>query len=468
MANKNILAVDVGTTAFKLGVFSADLKKLCEASRRYEANVYGGGKADIESGKWWQAFEECCREIRPYLDSVGVLSLSVTTPGLLPMGADGEALAPAILFFDGRSNEQARTIRQAIGEQRFLRETCNLPVSGGSSLCSILWIRQHSPDVWRRACKFGHTNTYMAKRLTGEWVIDPSTTSITGLYNTARHDLTWNQDVLCAAGIDENRLPRLIHSHEPAGTILPGVADQLGLPRDSIVLCGANDAVLAALSGGLTGPGDINIICGTCDIANVCLDKPLSSPNFNVRCHVVPGRWVTFFVLNTGGKALEWFYDTFCRDMPEARFYEEYLPGVLLEFLNTPGLEEREAGLPVYEPFLSGCRYTLERATAAFSNVTLETTREDLLVSLVRGNAAYLGGHLREVAGLIPIGARAGISGGGAKMRGAIEARRRWTGDFVYEYQDQSSLLGAAMLGRTYLAGGELPVRPRAPSDSVQ
>jgi sugar (pentulose or hexulose) kinase len=242
-----------------------------------------------------------------------------------------------------------------------------------------------------------------------------------------------------------------MNSHEAAGGILPEIADELGLPRDCVVLCGANDAVLAALSGGLTGPGDINIICGTCDIANVCLDTPIWSPNFNVRCHVVPGRWVTFFVLNTGGKAFEWFYNTFCRDMPEAHFYEEYLPDVLLEFLTSPDSARLEANLPVYEPFLSGCRYTLERMTAGFSNVTLETTRDDLLVGLVRGNAAYLGGHLEEVAQRIPLGRKVGISGGGAKMRGALESRRRWTGDFEYEYQDQSSLLGAAMLGRFYL-----------------
>ena len=31
---------------------------------------------------------------------------------------------------------------------RFLAETCNLPVSGGSSLASILWFRDNDPDVW--------------------------------------------------------------------------------------------------------------------------------------------------------------------------------------------------------------------------------------------------------------------------------------------------------------------------------
>jgi hypothetical protein len=37
-----------------------------------------------------------------------------------------------------------------------------------------------------------------------------------------------------------------------------------------------------------------------------------------------------------------------------------------------------------------------------------------------------------------------------------LEARRRWTGDFEYRFQDQSSLLGAAILGQISQSG-QLP-----------
>lgn len=444
----DILAVDVGTTAFKLGVFSPTLEKRCEAARRYDVHVYNRGKADIEPEKWWQALRECCAEVRPHLAGVGVVSFSVTTPGLSPMAADGSALGRAILFFDGRSHAQARWIRARVGEEKFLRETCNLPVSGGSSLCSMLWIREHQPEVWRAAARFGHTNTYLVKRCTGEWVIDPSTVSITGLYNTARNDLTWNQEVLAAAEIPAEKLPPLRHSHEPAGRILPEAAAELGLPEDCLVLCGGNDAVLAALSGGLAEPGDIHNICGTCEITYVCVDQPVASPNFNVRCHVLPNRWVTFFVLNTGGKALEWFHSVFCADMSEQAFFEDYVPSVLARFFARADLDQAEQDLPVYVPFLGGSRYSLEQLKASFSGVTLETTRDDLLVSLIRGNAFYHGEHLRELGRLIRLGRKVTTTGGGARIPGFTEVKKRWTGDFEYEYRDESSLVGAALLGR--------------------
>ena len=451
--DRDILAVDVGTTAFKMGVFSPALERRCEASRWYDINLYDQGKADVEPTKWWQALRECCEEIAEFLPSVGVVSFSVTTPGLVPMAEDGTALGPAILFFDGRSQEQARRIRQQVGEEKFLRETCNLPVSGGSSLCSILWLRENQPHVWDAAAKFGHCNTYMVKRFTGEWAIDPSTTSITGLYNTARHDLTWNRDVLAASEIPECKLPPLMQSYHKAGDILPKVAAELGLPEDCRVLCGGNDAVLAALSGGGTAPGDINNINGTCEITSVCLDRPTSSPNFNVRCHVIPNRWVTFFVLNTGGKALEWFHSVFCQDMTRTQFFEEYVPDVLAGFLSSENLDVLDASLPGYVPFLQGSRYSLEQLTASFSNLSLETTRDKMLLGLLKGNAAYQRQHLEEVARVIRLGDRVITSGGGAKIKHFLAAKRHWTGDLDYVYHDQSSLVGAAMLGQFYLAG---------------
>jgi len=130
----DILALDVGTSGLKAGVYGPDLAKRASAGRDYDINLYDRGKADIWPETWWSAIRDACAELRAHLHDVAVVSLSVTTPGLTPMAADGSALGPAILFLDGRSHEQAAAIRKAVGEDRFLIQACNLPVSGGSSL----------------------------------------------------------------------------------------------------------------------------------------------------------------------------------------------------------------------------------------------------------------------------------------------------------------------------------------------
>jgi sugar (pentulose or hexulose) kinase len=132
------------------------------------------------------------------------------------------------------------------------------------------------------------------------------------------------------------------------------------------------------------------------------------------------------------------------------QFYTDYIPMVLESFLHGDDPESQEAGLPEYVPFLQGCRYSLEQLTASFSGLTLETTREKILLGLIKGNAIYHREHLKEVAGLVKMSRTVMTTGGGAKIRGFLEAKKRWTGDLEFRYQDQSSLLGAAMLGQFY------------------
>ncbi len=449
----DILAIDVGTTALKIGVFDAELRQKAQTSRRYTINLYDRCKADIEPEKWWCAIEDSCQELRPHLSAVRVISLSVTTPGLVPMDEDGEALGPAILFLDGRSNIQAKEIRRRVGEETLLRETCNLPVSGGSSLCSILWIKENQADVWAATARFGHCKTYLVKKLTGAWAIDPSTTSITCMYNTAKDDLTWNEGILAAVGVPLAKLPPLLRSEQKVGNLRPAIAAKLGLSPEVAVLAGGNDAVLAAWSGGLSQPGDISNVHGTCDISSICIEQPVSSPAFNVRCHVIPHRWVIFYVLNTGGKALEWFHATFCQDMSEGDFFENYVPAVLEQFLGNKEADRIENDLPEYVPYLQGSRYSTEPLAASFSNLTLQTTREAMLLALIRGNLSYQAKHIQEVAKLVDLNHTVKTTGGEAKIRAFLKAKKRWMGDFDYEFHDQSSLLGAAMLGQRYLLG---------------
>ena len=93
--------------------------------------------------------------------------------------------------------------------------------------------------------------------------------------------------------------------------------------------------------------------------------------------------------------------------------------------------------------------------------MTLQTTRDDLLLSLVRGNLHYLGEHLAQVSQARAASDRTvGHLRRRARIDGMLEARRRWTGAFDYVYQDQSSLLGAAMLGQIHLTGQVLGRRP--------
>lgn len=120
--------------------------------------------------------------------------------------------------------------------------------------------------------------------------------------------------------------------------------------------------------------------------------------------------------------------------MTQDQFFDEYVPSVLDDFFDSKDSERLEAELPEYVPFLQGSRYSVEQLTTSFSNLTLETSREKMLLALIRGNAVYHGQHLKEMASLVELGRKVMTTGGGARIKGLSRAKKRWTGNFEYIY----------------------------------
>jgi len=153
-ATNMILAVDIGTTGMKMGLFRVageTLELVRQFSQEYDVNIYNDGLfGDIEQDKWKRAFVAGCKAMEEAVCDVDVISLSGTTPGLTAMDADGEALYPAILMLDQRSREQARLIIDRVGMKSLLETTANMPVAGGCSLASILWIKDNCPEIFNK------------------------------------------------------------------------------------------------------------------------------------------------------------------------------------------------------------------------------------------------------------------------------------------------------------------------------
>lgn len=449
--NGTILAVDIGTTGMKMGVFrvpaaceAEELSLVRQFSQEYEINVYNDGLfGDIEQDKWQRAFAAGCRAMEEAVSQVDVISLSGTTPGLTAMDEKGEALYPAILMLDQRSRRQAQFIIDTIGMKALLETTANMPVAGGCSLASILWLRDNYPDIFNKTHRFGHSNTYIAHWLTGVYAIDPSSASLTGLYNTVANDLTWNKDIATAFDISLDRLPDIIPAYASVGRISKSVASQLGFEKEPAVLIGGNDAVLAAYSVGIKNPGDVINVNGTCEITLVCLDRCLPSSNYNIRAHVLPDRWLTLHVMNAGGIALDWFKGLFCRELSDKEFYERFLPAAVEKQLDT------ESSV-TYVPYLMGSRYSLEPLKAQLLGLTRQTSREEILAAIVHGLCEYQKTHLDEIETSVPLENVIHVTGGAASSA-LIHAKSKWMRNCNYVYEEQSSMKGAAILALKYL-----------------
>jgi sugar (pentulose or hexulose) kinase len=346
-------------------------------------------------------------------------------------------------MLDQRSRQQAQRIIDVVGMNTLLAETANMPVAGGCSLASLLWIKDNLPEIYRKVNVFGHSNTFMGKWLTGAFAIDPSSASLTALYNTVQNDLTWNREIAGAFGVSLERLPQVLPAHGSPGRLRPELASELGLTREPPVVIGGNDAVLAAYSLGIETPGETVNVNGTCEITLVCLPKCYPSRNYNIRCHVVSGRWLTLYVMNALGVAYEWFRKMFCNELSPEAYYGDFMPKAIDRWL------DREFGA-TYVPFLMGSRYSQQPLRAEFLGMTQETSREEMLAALVRGLCLYQREHLKEIALEVPLKDEIRVTGG-ALNPSLIRAKAKWMRSCRYVFEEQSSMKGAALLGRKHL-----------------
>jgi len=399
-----ILAIDVGTQSLRACIIDTGLSVLERQQIPYSPQVESRDRVEIDAEILWKALIQACSELKEK-GRVKAIAFSTLCPSLLPMDAKGDPLHPIILHLDRRGYHQAQWALQRVGENEFLNVAGNLPVPGGISVTSLLWLRDHEPGIYyRKDVCFGHAVTFFLKRLTNRFVIDPSNASFTGLYDTVGYG-DWDDRLLQPLEIERQKLPEVIMSASIAGELADSGARLLGLPKKVPVVIGANDTTCAAVGAGLSEAGDIMNTSGTVEILVLCLGEPLISKNHLLRTHAYPRRWLAMRTVGAGGVSLEWFRMNFCKEMTKETFYEEYLKEVL---------SPKKVPEARFHPFLAGDRHRIRRKSGAFTRLTLNTTREDALLAVIYGIVSFQTKILSEWQKKAPLKNQIRHVGGGA------------------------------------------------------
>jgi xylulokinase len=434
-----ILSIDVGTTILKIGIFNDKLKCLASSKFSYDISTPDSYKVEIDPLEWWNGFNSAVRNIDFPLENISIISLSTNSPGLSILNENGDPMLPSILHLDRRSKKQANSIIKIIGEDTLLEYTGNLPMLGGSSACSILWIKENYPEIYAKTFKFGHTNTFIANKLTGNFGIDPSNTSLTNMYNTTTYG-NWNLDLIQALGIDGRKLPEILYSDQMIGKLKKEIALDLGFKAGIPVLMGGNDAICAVLGADVIKEGQMLDVVGTTELFNICTDKPIYSPKYNLRAHMIRNKWCTVFILNTAGKAIEWVFNNFYKDMKDDYFYNDYLPSLAVK---------KYKNLPKFVPYLCGDRYSINDRSASFSKIKLNMGRDDLLLAVLDSLAEITRNYLDSVGKQITLDKTINTSGGG--INALITFKKKFFPDFNFNVVEGSSLIGAAKLAKIFM-----------------
>jgi xylulokinase len=169
--------------------------------------------------------------------------------------------------------------------------------------------------------KFLFIAGYICYRLTGLTMTDVSLACRTLLYDVEKG--CWSQELLEAAGISESQLPTVVQPGTLLGGLLPGMAQELGLPEGVQVVIGTHDQIVNALGAGVAALGDAVDTSGTCECITPlfpAIPETLDFQRNNFACvPYLEGRgYVTYAYNISAGSVVRW-----CRDALAAHLKEE-------------------------------------------------------------------------------------------------------------------------------------------------
>lgn len=256
------IGVDLGTSAVKLLLMDSDGAVRKIVSREYPLFFPQSGWSEQNPLDWYeqtiaglhQLLEDCDRS------QVAGISFGGQMHGLVTLDAEDQVIRPAILWNDGRSAAQTDYLNQTIGRQQLSEYTANIAFAGFTAP-KILWMKENEPQNFARICKIMLPKDYLIYRLSGSFATDYSDASGMLLLDVKRR--CWSKQMLSICGITEQQLPKLHESYEVVGTLLPQLAEQLGLPNSVRIIAGAGDNAAAAIGTGTVGEGSCNLSLGT-------------------------------------------------------------------------------------------------------------------------------------------------------------------------------------------------------------
>ena len=218
------LGIDIGGTGCKCVAFRDNGEQVALSYREYPTKP---GEVNLDALALRESvffvISDCVRKLEDPKD-VTAITVSSFGESFVPVDKDGQPLTDIILYFANTESGAFTDLVNSIGAEKFMRITCVLP-DASYSLAKMLYSLKAAPrPVW----KFLFIASYICFCLSGESVADYSLACRSILFDVRK--LCWSDELTAACSIDPATLPTVLPTGSCAGTLLPEVASQLGLP----------------------------------------------------------------------------------------------------------------------------------------------------------------------------------------------------------------------------------------------
>ncbi|MCB5877264.1 xylulokinase [Blautia producta] len=400
--------IDLGTSSVKVMLLGADGTVVGTASAGYDIKKNTPWEAEQDMEYLWQQTRQSITALLGKYPGTGKLirgiSFSGQMHGMVAVDKNGRPVRDAVIWADQRSRDAIDHIWDAVSEEEWKKITLNTPCTG-FLISSLLWMREHEPNLYGETAKVMLPKDYIRFRMCGEIATDVTDASSTGIFDVEKRQWAW--ELIGKLGLKREMFPFCGESYEQAGCVSSSCSRETGIAEGTPLFLGGGDSMMQLAGNGIIRPGILSCNIGTASQVACALDRPVCDTKFrtNTFCHTGSGLWEIQGSSLTGGVALKWLRDNMLHmsDFGDMTDLAGTAPA------GSDGL--------LFLPYLSGerCPYNDPKARGIYFGMSLYHSREHLIRSTMEGVIFGLKESLEIFKGMGIRFDKVIASGGGAR-----------------------------------------------------
>ncbi|ULQ53547.1 gluconokinase [Flavihumibacter fluvii] len=286
--------LDIGTTHTKLVIATASLDIVFQEKMGY---LRGFG-ATLDGDEIYQnitrLLENANRELDLSTNDV-TIAISAAMHSLLLVDAAAVPLTPVYTWADTSSQPAMDALHEEPAAEALFSET-GTPLHPMSPFCKLAWMKFSTPHVLAAAYKCIGIKELVWYRITGQWEIDHSLASATGLFS--QQTLSWHKKAIEMAGITEGQLS------------LPVPITRTLVRGNFQWVIGASDGCLAQLGSGAMKKGTAALTIGTSGAIRMTMSGLWIDEKRELFTYLLDeDHFVCGGSTNNGGIVLEWWQE---------------------------------------------------------------------------------------------------------------------------------------------------------------
>lgn len=307
------IGLDIGTSSVKAVAFNPDGTIIDQVSESYDLQQPVPDAAVQDADTVLQASLDSLRYLLQKLpQKPTAIGLSSAMHSLLVVDRHDQPISKLITWADGRARPQAEALRDTQAGKHIYKHS-GTPIHAMTPLSKLLWIRRQHPEIVERAARFVGIKDYLLHHCFGQWYIDHSLASATGLFDLQKRE--WIPEALELTQIQEQHLPEPVAGNFQLKQLKPEIAKMLRIDPDTPWVIGASDGCLANLGAGILDGQEAVLTIGTSGAVRMTVNGAVYDREERLFCYILDEtRYVIGGPTNNGGVVWEWFCNQFYPD----------------------------------------------------------------------------------------------------------------------------------------------------------